>query len=137
MKKIVNDISAKFKPFTDKQYMLLMNIADTKWYEMSTKVSNLHKEVFEEIMEHEMALARLQTEELENSLTPDARSKPSNKSLLFRLNTLSTSLKLKQDAGLRPKYDDSPLIEEDESFSCSDVDGDGKHNLRVTDASQQ
>lgn len=135
MKKIVNDISQKFKPLTDKQYLSLKEIADTKWDEMSTKVQNLHKEVFEEIMEHEMALARLQTDELETSLSPAEKGKPSTRSLLFRLNTLSTSLKLKQDTGLRPKYDDSPLIEEDESVSCSEVDEDGKKKL--TDTSQQ
>ena len=52
------------KPFSDKQSKLLKELADGKWNSLTRRVANIHEEVFEEIMETEMALARLETENL-------------------------------------------------------------------------
>ena len=45
----------------------LKSIVNGKWDIMQEKVDNLGKEVFEDVMEHEMALAKLETVNFEKS----------------------------------------------------------------------
>lgn len=64
MNKRCADLARLAKPFSEKQTKLLKEVADGKWNSLTRRVANIHEEVFEEIMETEMALARLETQNL-------------------------------------------------------------------------
>ena len=93
-------ITRRFEPFREKELFLLKEVLSEKWAVMEKKVENLGKEVFEEILETELALTRLQTKNLSDSLPKEIKNQ--NRSLLHRLNTLSQSLKRKQTMGKGP-----------------------------------
>ena len=90
----LEDFEKNSRPFSKKEMTLLREIAQTKWAHMQQKVDNLAKEVFEEVMEHEMALAKLETFNFGDAI-PKSATDSHKRSLLHRLNTLQASLKQK------------------------------------------
>ena len=88
---------------------------------MEAKVANLHTEVFTEIMEQEMALARLESENL-GSVFPSEIVDQQQRSLLGRMNTLKMTIATKKKTGVIPKYDktlESEMEEESEGSQGS------------------
>ena len=71
--------------FTDKEIKTLKEIGDKKWHELQKKVAGLHDEVFTEIMQAEMELAKLEIEDLEEA-APELKG--TQRSLLKRMATL-------------------------------------------------
>ena len=57
-----------FKPFSKNELGLMKDILSNKWAKVEEKVSNLAKEVFEEVMEQEMALARMESVSLKDAI---------------------------------------------------------------------
>ena len=76
-----------------------------KWEPLRDKVGSLAQEVFDEVVEHEMALARLETFNFTGAIPAGARDAAGN-SLLHRMNTLQASLKARQAQGRVPRYGD-------------------------------
>ena len=70
---------------------------------MLKKLGKIHEEVYEQVMETEMALARLESVEIDQN-SPKKRS---TKSLLMRMNTFKKSLQAKQLRNEVMKYDSS------------------------------
>lgn len=87
-------------------------------------MANLSQEVFDEVMEHEMALARLEDADL-SELIPGDSAGPQRKSMLLRLNSLQHSLKSKQRNGLAPRFTSDELIE-NSSLASSILEEDSK-----------
>lgn len=100
----------------------LKKIANTGWPEMLSKVENLAQEVFEEVVEHEMALAGLEHANLANAL-PEGVASKQQQSLIKRMSSLQLSLKKKQRSGVIPRYEVSEVDNISEvssrSHSCS------------------
>ena len=65
----------------------MKDIVNIKWAKMEDKVANLAEEVFEEVVEHEMALAGLETFKFEDAIPADVKVRE-NRSLLKRMTTL-------------------------------------------------
>ena len=65
----------------------LKDIANIKWEEMTERVDKLAKEVLAEVMEHEMALARLESFDFREVIPEEAQMKD-RKSLLNRMSSL-------------------------------------------------
>ena len=62
-----------------------------KWDIMNEKMASLSQEVFDEVMEHEIALAKLESERFEDLIPQDIMNQE-RKSLLLRLNNIKTNL---------------------------------------------
>ena len=58
---------------------------------MNEKMASLSQEVFDEVMEHEIALAKLESERFEDLIPQDIMNQE-RKSLLLRLNNIKTNL---------------------------------------------
>ena len=116
LRKKCDDMYKYAVPFTEKQTQLLKEVADNKWNTMTRKVANLHDEVFAEVMETEMALARIEAVDLTSVLPTneiETETYKENKSLLTRLTTFKAALLEKQKTGERPVFaDDSESAEE-------------------------
>ena len=57
----VEAIAKSSKPFKEGEIFGLKSIVNDKWQTMADKVDGLRQEVFNEVVEHEMALAKLET----------------------------------------------------------------------------
>ncbi len=77
--------------FTHVEGEKLRDISNNKWDKYSHKVENLAKEVFEEVVEHEMVLAGLCDEDFESTIPSSVKNKQQN-SLLRRMSTLKANL---------------------------------------------
>ena len=75
------------------------------------KVDKIKDRVYEEILETEMALTRLEVEPLESVIPEDIRLK-SNKALLYKMNTLKQRLLAKNPFG---SSDEEDSLDEDAS----------------------
>ena len=87
---------------------------------MQQKVDNLANEVFEEVIEHEMALARLETFSFDQAI-PKSATDSQKRSLLHRMNTLQASLKAKQALGQIPRFSHDDIISEGEANSSIEL----------------
>ena len=67
----IKDVDKKMSPRTQKEVSLLKDLVNSKWHKMEEKIGQLHEEVFEMIMEQEMELARLETNELSDIIPSD------------------------------------------------------------------
>ena len=118
---------------------LLKEIGASKWATLQEKVNNLGREVFEEVVETEMALAKFEEFSFGSSL-PKVGMDSDKRSLLSRMCTIQASLKAKQMAGKMPKFhsttDNNNSREEnsesvqlsimnEDSNELEDDDGDG------------
>ena len=79
----------------------MKDILSNRWQWVLDKVKNLAKEVFEEVMEQEMALAQLETVVLDDSILPKEFMKSKQRSLLKRLNTFKSAVQFKK-SGMDP-----------------------------------
>ena len=79
----------------------MKDILSNRWQWVLEKVKNLAKEVFEEVMEQEMALAQLETVVLDDSILPKEFMKSQQRSLLKRLNTFKSAVQFKK-SGMDP-----------------------------------
>ena len=79
----------------------MKDILSNRWQWVLDKVKNLAKEVFEEVMEQEMALAQLETVVLDDSILPKEFMKSQQRSLLKRLNTFKSAVQFKK-SGMDP-----------------------------------
>ena len=82
---------------------VLKEIGASKWSALQERVNNLSREVFEEVLETEMALAKFEDFSLGSSL-PKSYIDSEKRSLLGRMCTLQATLKAKQMAGKMPKF---------------------------------
>ena len=73
----------------------MLEIANSKWDIMQKKVDSLASEVFEEVVQTEMALANLEVAQLD-SVIPEEVKVAERKSLLQRMNTLQMNLKFRK-----------------------------------------
>ena len=58
-------VAKECMPFTDSEITHMKDIVNTKWQKVTEKIENLAQEVFDEVVEHEMALAKLETFDFE------------------------------------------------------------------------
>lgn len=63
-------------------------MAQSKWTELQMKVDNLAEEVFNEVVEHEMALAQLDGVNLEEVIPADTNTPGKRESLLIRMTNI-------------------------------------------------
>lgn len=108
----------KVKPFTDVQLKKLKNICDHGWDDFRTRLAKIHVEVFEQVMEQEMALAKIESVELDQ----DQFKRKSTKSLIMRMQSFKTSLVAKQQRNEAAVYESSEsitssIMEEESSMS--------------------
>ena len=89
------------------------------------RVNKINDEVFEQVMEAEMALAGLETEDLDKIYIPEHMRKKNSKTLLKRMSTLKMNLQAKKSGGKVVGLDQphessaSSILEESEQFSSS------------------
>ena len=90
------------------------------------RVNKINDEVFEQVMEAEMALAGLETEDLDKIYIPEHMRKKNSKTLLKRMSTLKMNLQAKKSGGkvvgLDQPHEESSatsISEESEQFSSS------------------
>ena len=87
---------------------------------MVTKVDKIKEKVYDEILETEMALTRLEVEPLESIIPEDIKIK-SNKALLQKMNTLKQRLLAKNPFG----SSDEESFDEDDSSNELNQSQDG------------
>ena len=56
----VEDVAKDSRIFSDTEIRSIKDVVNVKWEILSKKVSTLAEEVFEEVMEHELALCQLE-----------------------------------------------------------------------------
>lgn len=133
----MDSVVKEAKQFTAPEKNQLKEIANTEWITMKNKVNNLAQEVFDEVVEHEMALAGLDDEDLDEVYPQSPIHKQQHKSLLKRMSTLKANIVFKRKSGIMPKFDkpteldcsDSSLqqsITEEDSHEASSGRGGGK-----------
>ena len=103
----LEDVAKHSRPFTADQLIVLRDLVNGQWDELRQKVNNLAQEVFEEVVEHEMALAGLEAANLDKIIPKNSTVGKQRVSLLQRMNTLQMSLKLKQKSGKAPTFDET------------------------------
>ena len=79
------------KPFKESEIVLLKNFVNSQWDLYKIKIDNLAAEVFDEVLEYEMALAGLDVMKFEDAIPKSTKLK-TQKSLLVRMTTLKDSL---------------------------------------------
>ena len=63
------------KQFNESEAVSLKDIVNSKWEQITSKIDNLANEVFDEVIEHEMALAKLETYDLSNAIPENVQMK--------------------------------------------------------------
>ena len=63
------------KQFNESEAVSLKDIVNSKWEQITSKIDNLANEVFDEVIEHEMALAKLETFDLSNAIPENVQMK--------------------------------------------------------------
>lgn len=100
----LNNLADRFKPFTKDVLEKLRDIAVSRFDRIEEKVKSLASEVFEEVMEQEMALAKLEQVSLDELPIPQTQMNKERKSLLTRLSTLQLNIKHRMGSGKFPNY---------------------------------
>ena len=75
-------MARRSNPFKEEEFLLLKRIASDKWMRLQEKVEGLADKVYLEVMEAEMALARLNTGKISEKDLPAKQQ-----SLLARIST--------------------------------------------------
>ena len=68
--KRLTELETKTKPFSDYEHNFIKELSSHKWDTMMDKVNKVSEEVFEQVIEAEMALAQLETEDIESVKIP-------------------------------------------------------------------
>ena len=114
IRSLLNQLKAlkkEMRPLTDYQYNFIKELSGTKWDNLLSRVNRMAQEVFQEVMETEMTLARIQEETLGDLEIPEHIKHRTGNSLLNRMNTLKQTILAKKEQQAR---------EEDDSFMEDD-----------------
>ena len=98
-KQQLKDLEAKTKPITDYEHNFLKELSAVKWDALMNRVNKINDEVFEQVMEAEMALAGLETEDIDKIYIPEHMKKKNSKTLLKRMSTLKLNILAKKSGG--------------------------------------
>lgn len=130
-KELIEQVAYECKPFSEIEITKVKDLVNNKWEVMNKKMATLSQEVFDQVMEQEMALARLETANFDKMI-PNSQG---NRSLLMRLNSLQLSLKAKQKQGSVPIYDHDE--DQDESMQSSAIEEDSDEASSYTHKKRQ
>lgn len=71
----MEDVAQGSKPFKESEIVLLKNFMNNQWDHYKVKVDNLAAEVFDEVLEYEMALAGLDVMKFEDAISKSTKLK--------------------------------------------------------------